>query len=97
MTSVGTRVFAVRDCTKEELNIFGFGIYDGDFEHPYAKRYDAPGLTNPRITLDNGSIVWGCQCWWGAEERWEEYKQRYKDRKIVVVPVEEMSSELEGS
>lgn len=24
--------------------------------------------TNPRITLDDGRVVWGCQCWWGPEE-----------------------------
>ncbi len=23
---------------------------------------------NPRITLDDGRVVWGCQCWWGPEE-----------------------------
>lgn len=23
---------------------------------------------NPRIRLDSGEIVWGCQCWWGPEE-----------------------------
>lgn len=25
-------------------------------------------FTNPRITLDDGRIVWGAQCWWGKEE-----------------------------
>jgi len=24
--------------------------------------------TNPRITLDDGRVVWGAQCWWGPEE-----------------------------
>lgn len=24
---------------------------------------------NPRIRLDNGSIVWGRECWWGPEDR----------------------------
>lgn len=24
--------------------------------------------TNPRITLDDGRIVWGAQCWWGPED-----------------------------
>lgn len=22
-------------------------------------------MDNPRIRLDDGSIIWGCQCWWG--------------------------------
>lgn len=24
--------------------------------------------TNPRITLDDGRVVWGAQCWWGPED-----------------------------
>lgn len=27
---------------------------------------------NPKIELDNGDVVWGYQCWWGPEERFEE-------------------------
>jgi hypothetical protein len=26
---------------------------------------------NPRIKLDSGKIVWGCECWWGAEEEFK--------------------------
>jgi hypothetical protein len=26
-----------------------------------------PLMRNPRIRLDNGSVVWGCECWWGSE------------------------------
>ena len=22
------------------------------------------GLTNPRIELDGGGVIWGCECWW---------------------------------
>lgn|GEM_PF-2201305 len=25
-------------------------------------------LLNPMIRLDNGDIVYGCECWWGPEE-----------------------------
>jgi hypothetical protein len=28
---------------------------------------DKPHL-NPRIRLDSGSIVWGCESWWASEE-----------------------------
>lgn len=27
---------------------------------------------NPRIALDNGETVWGCECWWGAEDRYQD-------------------------
>jgi len=41
--------------------LLGYGIYEGDFEHPVLKRL------NPRMLLDSGERVWGCECWWGAE------------------------------
>ena len=22
-------------------------------------------MTNPRIRLEDGSVIWGCECWWG--------------------------------
>lgn len=25
-------------------------------------------MPNPRLGLDNGHIVYGCECWWGGEE-----------------------------
>ena len=25
-------------------------------------------LKNPRITLDDGRLVWGAQCWWAPED-----------------------------
>ena len=40
-------------------------------------------FTNPRITLDSGAVVWGCQCWWGSEAL---VKKRLEDgRRVVVV------------
>jgi hypothetical protein len=41
---------------------------------------------NPRIKLDSGDVVWGCQCWWGPEE---EIKRTIGDREVVVVSVPE--------
>ncbi len=28
-----------------------------------------PPFRNPRITLDDGRVVWGCECWWGPEDQ----------------------------
>jgi hypothetical protein len=25
---------------------------------------DDPNFTNPKITLDSGSVIWGYECWW---------------------------------
>ena len=39
---------------------------------------------NPRITLDNGRVVWGCQCWWGPEE---SIRRRIEGLKIIPASV----------
>lgn len=40
---------------------------------------------NPRITLDDGRVVWGAQCWWAPEE---VVRRKIGDRSIVVVSVD---------
>jgi len=47
------------------------------------KAFDS-SLCNPRIRLDTGDVVWGCQCWWGPED---EVRSSIGDRKVVMVPV----------
>lgn len=39
---------------------------------------------NPRIDLDNGGTVWGYQCWWGPESKFDGW---VKGRNVVEVPV----------
>lgn len=41
--------------------------------------------SNPRVDLDNGSTVWGYQCWWAPEDGFEAF---VAGRTIVEVPVE---------
>lgn len=54
----GDRVYILDETGK---NVIGFGVYEGDFRHPL-------GFFNARIKMDDGSIIWGCECWWGAEQ-----------------------------
>ena len=44
---------------------------------------------NPRLKLDNGEVVWGCECWWGSEakikdmvEKWVAAGLTIKDAKM---------------
>jgi len=68
-TSVGSRVFAVRDADDETVNLIGWGVYEGFQPCP-----PLGGIPNPKITLDDGAgVVWGCQCWWGPYERFDEF------------------------
>ncbi len=43
------------------IGLFGYGVYEGDFPHD---GHDA----NPRFRLDDGSVVYGTECWWGTED-----------------------------
>jgi hypothetical protein len=43
-------------------------------------------IPNPCIQLDDGSTVWGAQCWWGPEERYEE---KVGGRTVIMVPAPE--------
>lgn len=41
-----------------------------------------PLFTNPRITLDDGRVVWGAECYWGPEAL---VKRRIGSRRVVMV------------
>lgn len=76
MAEIGTRVGAIQKADKETVHLFGYGVYDGNIEHPEL------GFPNPRITLDDGRVVWGCECWWSAED---VIKSKIGDREVVYV------------
>jgi len=76
MRKIGERVGAIQKADSETVHFFGYGIYDGDKLHPEL------GRPNPHIALDDGGDVWGCECWWGDEEK---VKATIGERKIVMV------------
>ena len=71
---VGERVGAILSANSEEVQLLGYGVYDGMFEHP---EFEIP---NPRITLDDGRVVWGVDCWWGKELA---VKNKIGERRVV--------------
>ena len=44
---------------------------------------------NPRLDLDGGGTVWGCECWWMPEAKFDEL---IGGRTVVVVPEPERSA-----
>jgi hypothetical protein len=81
---IGQRVGAILSAGDGVVKLLGYGIYVGDEVPPSSGGWMAEalaehGLKNPRLDLDSGETVWGCQCWWGPEdevkakvERWLE-------------------------
>jgi len=102
MRKVGDRVGAVLSSDDKQVNILGFGKYVGD-EIPDA---DAGGLgplcreagcPNPKIVLDNGDVVWGCECWWGGEEevRSRLFQARESGLNLVMVSIKKHRDQQE--
>jgi hypothetical protein len=77
-SKVGDRVVAISHTDDDKMcHIYGCGVYEGDYIMPTVKNGGPVGVIadmarklghkNPRIKLDDGNIVWGCECWWGPE------------------------------
>ncbi len=68
---VGHRIGALLGADHDQriIRLLGFGQYDGDCIPPTPVWLWSIGLPNPKLTLDNGSVAWGCECWWGPEDQ----------------------------
>lgn len=94
---IGDRVVAIYESNDTEVRYFGFGVYAGEFVADDAAGFlgeytRKAKLGNPRIDLDGGGHVWGCECWWGPEE---EVKKEYADLKWVLVSIDDLRAEQE--
>ena len=67
-TEIGSKVIALLRAKDGVVESFGEGVYAGDFPLPDEAGGLNFGQENPRIDLDNGKTVWGCECWWGPAE-----------------------------
>lgn len=89
MAKAPYRVGAILSSDKEEVRLLGWGEYVGDEIPPadtdpdsFLQMLHDNGIPNPKIVLDNGSVVWGCQCWWDPEQK---VLDSLGDRKVVIV------------
>jgi Zn-finger protein len=65
------------------VHLFGYGVYEGNFEREI---YPGLKMNNPRIKLDSGKTVWGCECWWADEA---EVKDMVTGKNVVEVDIDE--------
>jgi hypothetical protein len=87
---IGDRFGAIQKTDEKTVYLFGYGVYVGD-EVPPADLKGERGMMsmlheakvdNPKIKLDDGTFVYGCECWWGSEEK---VKESIRGRKIIIV------------
>ena len=86
---VGSRIFAISYADAAEVRLYGFGV-----RLPDALPLDAAGelavhsrdKLNPCLKLDNGDILYGCECHWDVEWWWETFlmKRKVVEASIVV-------------
>jgi hypothetical protein len=94
MPKIGDRVAAVMEINDEERKVllFGAGVYVGDVvpENPsstlavYCARNQ---LANPKIQLDDGKIIFGCECWWDDEAVITDIIERFLKKGYALVHV----------
>jgi transcriptional regulator of aromatic amino acid metabolism len=92
----GTRVGAVLSADEETVLFLGWGTYAGDevpgpevagFMAQLCREMKRP---NPKIALDNGKVVFGCECWWGNEE---QVKKMIGGRPLKMVDIDALRVE----
>jgi ABC-type proline/glycine betaine transport system substrate-binding protein len=83
------------------VKFLGYGTYVGDELPTTAAGWLAPalveeGVTNPKLELDSGKVVWGCECWWGAESGVKAKIEAYREAgwEIVESDIDAIRAEL---
>ncbi len=87
---IGDRIGAIKCMDENTVYLFGFGTYLGDEfppDDPSGNRglmalVHKAGIENPKLKMDDGTIVWGCECWWGDETT---VKKNIEGKKIVII------------
>lgn len=92
------RVGAVLGADKGKVEFLGFGVYEGLYSPKEAIGMVAEAtklarMRNPRIRLDSGKVVYGCECWWGPEDAVKEHLKRAK--KVIIVDIDKIREKWE--
>jgi len=88
------RVGCILKLGNDVIEFLGYGVLLG-YEVPPTGiarlhvLYDDPDHNGnlAKMQLDNGDIVWGCECWWNTEARIHEELQIADDYGIKIVRV----------
>jgi hypothetical protein len=58
------------------------------------EKFNKAIMNNPRIKLDSGQTVWGCECWWGPVKEFEKESQGLR---IETVDIDQERSRHAGN
>lgn len=92
MRTPGERIGAILS-VKDTVRFLGYGSYAGHEVPPNTGPKSMTGMlheagaTNPKLVLDNGLVVWGCECWWDSESAVKAKLEQYAGDGLDVVDV----------
>lgn len=85
MKRIHDRIGAILGSDSQEkiVKFLGFGTYIDDRIPIEAVGFMAEVARemkhkNPCLQLDNGAVVYGCECWWGHEEKVKQELEKYQ-------------------
>lgn len=81
---IGTRVGAILGGNDKVVRFLGYGVYEGDEVPPADIGGFNLGYPNPKIKLDSGKIVWGCECWWGSEAAVQQRIEQWRTAGLAI-------------
>jgi len=89
----GERVGVIFGRDGSTVSFLGYGIYEGEEVPHTAVGFLVAGMIqanrkNPKILLDSGKLVWGCECWWGPEDKIIQRLDRWRDEGFEIVDVD---------
>ena len=81
-TKKGKRVGAILEVNENDVKFLGYGNYVGDYIPEEAVGFLASFFKEtqkpcPKIELDSGKVVYGCECWWEEEDRVKKILSTY--------------------
>ena len=41
-------------------------------------------IEDPKIILDDGEVVWGCECWWGPEAGYASFRGTRVEKRCSI-------------
>ena len=82
------RVGAIKQIENGVVEFLGYGELLGEEIPPKEIGGFNIGRPNPKIQLDTGEVVWGCECWWATEDIIERVLK--KNKEVVNVTIENL-------
>jgi hypothetical protein len=98
---IGTRVGAIFNTDSQKVYFYGYGKYMGTSIPKEAVGLRANILRQekrkiPKIKLDNGEIVYDCECWFGPKEKIQRILllQMKEGRTVQMVSINEIRKKI---